>query len=395
MLSIDIVPLSPAPTSQLDVPSVDLTNPNYVLMEDYFGTGPTVGFEPFATYGTKYLGPSPEVKRIAVAVASEGTILPISPPELNSTWDMQFLGPSFQCNSLEGRRKEELMRHFLCAYCLNKAPRIYTFASWTGRFNPFKTVTDLDPTLISQDTSIYSSNSTSLYVASLPPIVSIFNDHMPLVDQICRSSDLSTPWPYQTVMEGHPSPAFIECETFNSSYNVRLSYRNGEQRVTSNVTRHELFEGKDSTSPDVIFRFWRCKKDPKCVADTSMQHMPGLVYNALIDSFSAQLKGWIGHDTHDMETRAETNILTTTLLRTKELQNLMEKASSSRYQSWVAKKADPINMGFKTFENATQPLTEALEEMFQNITISMMSSSYLKYVAVHSVVRFQLTSLQD
>lgn len=93
------------PPLYMHVPNVDFSSLNLAApMAAYGTTGSRNGEEPGFNY--MYAGPSLTVKRITDAVAAQGFILPVPAPSVNSSWDLDFDGPSLHCNpvSLDFRR---------------------------------------------------------------------------------------------------------------------------------------------------------------------------------------------------------------------------------------------------------------------------------------------------
>jgi hypothetical protein len=75
------------------VPSLDFQNLNYVA-----GMPGSLPRPVQDTY--LYNGPSTLVRRIAVAVAAQDTVLPIEAPSANSTWNLKFRAPSIHCDDV-------------------------------------------------------------------------------------------------------------------------------------------------------------------------------------------------------------------------------------------------------------------------------------------------------
>lgn len=56
----------------------------------------------------RYNGPSQVVESIAVAVGAQGVIMDITPPSLNSSWQLEFYGPSLKCGNLDDVGREQV-----------------------------------------------------------------------------------------------------------------------------------------------------------------------------------------------------------------------------------------------------------------------------------------------
>lgn len=88
------------PPTFMNVPNVGFSSLN--LAAPLVAWGPTAsgeGKKPGIHY--LYTGPSLTVKRITGAVAAQGSILPVPAPSVNSTWDLDFDGPSLHCSPVD------------------------------------------------------------------------------------------------------------------------------------------------------------------------------------------------------------------------------------------------------------------------------------------------------
>ncbi|KAI0905360.1 hypothetical protein F4823DRAFT_142929 [Ustulina deusta] len=106
--------VAPVTTSALKtVPNFDFASLRYVAGMPIFNyDGDDHG--DLITYS--YNGPSTEVQKIANAVADGGTTLPITPPTANSSWQLDFYGPSLSCHPMDDdsrRQAESEIAHWL------------------------------------------------------------------------------------------------------------------------------------------------------------------------------------------------------------------------------------------------------------------------------------------
>lgn len=108
------VGISFPPPEYMDVPNVAFSSLNLVAPMAAYGT--TGGNSPEFTY--MYGGPSLTVQRITKAVGAQGAILPVIAPAMNSTWDLEFNGPSLHCNPVDSVLRDAVLANVLA----------YTFA---------------------------------------------------------------------------------------------------------------------------------------------------------------------------------------------------------------------------------------------------------------------------
>ncbi|KAL8869434.1 MAG: hypothetical protein Q9174_004274, partial [Haloplaca sp. 1 TL-2023] len=101
----------PSPT-YMHVPNVDFSSLNLAApMASYGTTGSGRGQEPGFNY--MYAGPSLTVQRITDAVAAQGFILPVPAPSVNSSWDLDFDGPSLHCNPVSSELRQAILDNIL------------------------------------------------------------------------------------------------------------------------------------------------------------------------------------------------------------------------------------------------------------------------------------------
>jgi hypothetical protein len=73
----------------LRVPNIDFLSLNFAILES-------------AMTDFHYSGPKYTVDRVVAATLTQGSIIPISPPATNSSWALDFAGPSLNFTDLQG-----------------------------------------------------------------------------------------------------------------------------------------------------------------------------------------------------------------------------------------------------------------------------------------------------
>jgi hypothetical protein len=120
----------PARSAMLDVPNLDFRSLDFLASIP--GTGQRMASAVPITYS--YNGPSLSVQTVAKAVAALNAILPIQPPEFNSSWTMQFAGLSLRCRPLDEHDTLAVWSNVAEWKCQgDNGDTPYTFLSWTQR----------------------------------------------------------------------------------------------------------------------------------------------------------------------------------------------------------------------------------------------------------------------
>jgi hypothetical protein len=349
-----------------------------------------------------YSGPNVEVLKVATAVSVEGTILPITPPASNSSWTLDFFGPSLVCKPMESSVRLEVEQNVAewnrqsseCSY-----PPVYL--AWTpnspfGENTATPYVSEVINGTLEFSEGIDYGPFTPMYLALMPALQSAQQravQNRPVLD--CQH--------YMDSNEAHPlgtdNLTFIQCDLFNASYHANFLYQSGTQQVTLDVDRHEAFENIEGfVGPGIQeanVRVQHCKglflnddsKGPACSFDPEI--LRRLSYNAVLDAFRRQVMGSItvGADMSEAVATAgftiTSNILETVLGVTKDLGYMRDAIASDvqySFQSALGHLQDPRAQGlFSTWKQETDlSLTDAIESMFHNLTISLMSSAVLQ-----------------
>jgi hypothetical protein len=347
-----------------------------------------------------YLNTHEEVQRIASAVAHQGSILRIPSPGLNASWQTQFLGPSLKCRELDFEDQLMLTSRFLCPPPGSKG-KMYYYTSWTSFLSPFLNKEPfIDPVLVQLFRSITAYLAPwPLYVAIYPNFQSVHQLAQTIPEESCNRSihhneynewtqESSDPriWSaaHQVLAEGQGP--FLQCDIFNSSYEVEFQHVNGEQQVGRRIIQHEKVQepyGADGWSLDLSVP--SCPIDPPrdadCVFDTFIQRMlPLSAYRSVYDAFRLQIVGMVYSEFRAKFRFVQSNVLSTVLSRSPELGFLKNTTFATELNAWLAKQGGVLVPPPGNNQGLVQapPLAHDIEELFQNVTISMMSSDFLR-----------------
>ena len=369
-----------------------------------------------------YAGPSRTVQRITDAVAAQGSILPVAAPSVNSTWDLDFNGPSLHCSPVPSG-----FRHAVLANILN-----YTFVrsennmgddctygpgyiAWhPPLMQPDTPMTEYLPFNIDNlNSSIGALNNNndhgypyndmaSVFLAIAPTLFSstFAEDNDP--PTMCRGK----PWYQAGLATYYNTSTVLRCDVHNSTYHTTFSFVNGVQEVDINnvtdvtdtpmITIGSVVASLDISNKtnmslrpqacppsDMNEMFNACLFDPRVLSTLS--------YQAVMHAFTDLVTGVISlGDREDLQTliTSTTQLSSTVLAEAPELaflqstQRQNQNTRPSMQQRAALWKQQPftglVNTAAAT--KATLPFQQALEQVFQNITISLMSAPDLQYV---------------
>ncbi|ETS74716.1 hypothetical protein PFICI_13200 [Pestalotiopsis fici W106-1] len=284
-----------------------------------------------------YQAPAARILRLLFSVASTGTILALPPPFPNSTYPIEFYGPSITCEDLD-RSTSPL------AQSLDQSlTEDYGMASMGGvQIDYVGFVPNCDSVVnpcLGNDTAnaIWSfrqmanssfSNDQKINLRSL--------DHM--------SSDYSKIY----VVVPEPTSDFpvhfktIKCGLYNSSYFGQVNFENGQQNLNFRI---EKIQGVSIQT--------------KCSNSRENLCLSAAPYIAMFDALAKMLLGTIEVSHYGYATPYQTQIMTSVLAQSRELQ----------YREVISRTQVPLTI-------ANLSTAEALEQVFTNTTLSLLSDSY-------------------
>jgi hypothetical protein len=421
----------------IDVPQFDFTNLDFIVPPTSAASGSMDG-PVYYTNGTDherydrycYRGPSPAVQRVASAVGTLGSILQIQPPSLNSTWSIDFWGPNLRCRNATEQQRYEIWEN-LYYYLMDgdTCRDSYSYISWTPSdaqtFLPFPNVTrpgyhaNTSSTLgrphnstLSVDMDGVFNKAATLMVAVIPQMflssVALPSHIIPGGCVMTSTAEMDYSSYDSALANGFAQTYFgdatlLECKAFNSSFSATFTYRNGVQDI--DVTRHKdvvdqplvrqkcfygplgptnggnfqnaayAEEGNSSCSTlNLIGK--QCKFDAELLRT--------LAYQAVIDSFNKLVIGTVGlaQEGAAPSVVQKTNLFESLLLNTKELAFLKAPHANYGFPSLSVLYASSLGKEYSGLYRTPElsysnPLADALEELFQNITISLLSESLL------------------
>jgi hypothetical protein len=281
--------------------------------------------------GNLYSSPSFHVLRLVSSVASQGSILEIPAPYTNCTYLVEFYGPSISCRPPQFDNSS-LQDYLSDVQNTPSAFEAVAYASFVPRngmldVNSNATVSLADGVVTGLNESLTQSgyDRTGSLARTLD---NVSTDHARFYVYI-----------FEDVTTG------IECGLYNSSYTVNFTFSNGLQDVT--VVNKTQLNGVNA------------------ISGSSEAHYPAIVpgtpYISVLDALQKLLYGYLIFDTGGIYVATGTGIMDSVLMDTQDMQKLFLRLGTYT----------PTQISIR---NLT--MSDALEEIFMNATLSLFGDSY-------------------
>ncbi|KAI0206812.1 hypothetical protein F4808DRAFT_454730 [Astrocystis sublimbata] len=251
-----IASLAVKSTSTLqDVPNFDFSSLRYVASipqkaSEFIRQYKDDTFEWYTEYS--YNGPNKEVKGIATATAVGGSILPITPTAANSSWELDFYGPSVRCSKV-GKPIQLRFEKDIARWLWNETNSSIRekncfkpegFIAWSADVEsnsntvpgPYHQIHLGNSTIGSLDNSDYPFSG--IYIALIPHIFDtmLMSTHYTLT-ACFRESQTSASKPLADL-----NATMLQCGLYNASYHVEFRFESGIQSVDTQVKSLEALK---------------------------------------------------------------------------------------------------------------------------------------------------------
>lgn len=375
------------------VPRVDFTSLNFANVQ-------SGDHGPFA-----YTNPKFAVDKVVAATAAQGSLLSIPSQWPNSSWSLDFAGPSIECTELQGTALSDIQKNIQAAVAINNCSMAFAYIGWTssyvssGSLGSDYTLYTL-PFFLSQKNDSYSLNDSPLgplpkYVGNgtVPPAsfyAAIYHDMEDEIDWeqeggSCRSGSETSQFPNITA---------FQCVLQNSSYHTSFSYTNGEQAINISVDPKPYNTVSPLYTLDMSYDSPLANYTSNATSEVFQGYLPGvaetLAYQSIMSSFGSVMVGTIYNSYSSLGGLVTdgTSVMSTVIGETEELvwlngyPSAKTSGSAQTLQEVIAEASggDPMWNGIDVVEDfqSSLPFKAAMESLFQNITIGMMSSKLLQ-----------------
>jgi hypothetical protein len=366
----------PVPVRDRSVPVISFESLVYAARMDRYGV---LGTEMMQVF--RYEGPSQALKRIARAVSAQGDVLPINPPSGNATWSSNFSGPALRCDPIPLSEHETIYRNIL-AYTNETTQNCLLAGGYLTWHSALPYIRRGTPPKMDETPRSKEVENAMFRVAVLPGLASY-------LDVSHRSCSLASLPP--NLLD---DSTLLECRMVNTTYHVDFEYTDGNQTVIVDAPRapsdtvvetlvhmYGPRETNDSCAELQAFRT-RGQSSTKdfepCVIES--ESLKRVAYQSILDAFF----GVIGGPVSRLEFGYRGNILSTALLDTLELGFLTDYARAhfrgdgTEPNLHVAMgetgRPDLAGLGEPDASTRKLSLAEGLEQVFLNLTVSLMSS---------------------
>ncbi|KAK0919569.1 hypothetical protein LTR91_002466 [Friedmanniomyces endolithicus] len=412
----------PAPI-YMNVPNVDFTSLNLAAPMAAGNDG-----SESISFHYLYAGPSLSVQQITNVVSAHGTIIPVAAPSVNSSWDLDFHGPSLDCAPVAAD-----FRQMVLANVLDYTSSLNTGATPNRSYGPgyiswhppsmvpdqpassnlpfvlinINSTSPADNLLNNAYTSgLSSSDMASVFLATTPTLFSSISNEDYYGPALCQGM----PWYSATLAEYYSTSTVLRCDVHNATYHTTFNISNSEQTVSINerdlvdtalITIEQVsanFGSSNQTHPDLqpqpcstesigTLNASAYNSSLNCLFDAVV--LSTISYQAIMHAFIELVTGMIALD---LEPNFDTVITSTTQLSNTVLAEAPELAFLQPFQlkngnttMSLQERAPLWNqqpyaglVNAAAAPNSTLPFQQALEQLFENITISLMSAPDLQ-----------------
>ncbi|PTD02245.1 hypothetical protein FCULG_00012106 [Fusarium culmorum] len=268
--------------------------------------------------GGDYLVPSTYVSRLLLSVASLGSILTVPAPFPNSSYALDFYGPTLSCDIPKNRNFSEQVKNFIFS---SSWPDAYAFVGFVPTYGRGP-VYNFDDT---EENYAYMGLRSALN-SSLVTTAAAAKLYVAVPDGLRFNGD--TYWANKT----------IECQLYNSSFAINFTFNNGQQNIRYKSKQLNRVATLDPSTSHKMDRNYRRATE---------------AYLSLMGAMGQFLLGRLTTYTNGSPVSAQTQIRSSVLMDTNEMYNLKE----GRPESMIGN----ISM------------SDALEDLFTNFTISLFS----------------------
>ena len=320
--------------------------------------------------------PSYNLNRIGSATAFSGEMLSMPRSNPNSSYAVTFPGPALQCRDLGGALRDAVVQNISATMdCDILTP--WRSRSDTGLrpcfVQPMYMAWAPNETATVAFSGTYGNGSTRSWSA---------NTIGPNLADLSQSAQLYVA--SQPTIEGKGPWSFVGCELHNATYTLNVTFTNGNQHV--NITQLEIEDplpyiatlslGGTASDNDT---------DPldgfSAQVFTTLDHF---AYQSIMDMLGRLITGQVtimsrlATGAFNFST-VSTSIMQTSLINTPELRPIFNLGNLCNSGTVVCSGTDVtnenLNITAPAISSGTIRLPQALEQLFQNMTLSLLSDS--------------------
>lgn len=397
-LSVQTAMVFPVPVHRVAVPNLDFRD------LDFLAPMPAQLFQIPQWIRYQYNGPSQAVSAIVSAAMASGHIQPIEAPAPNASYSLEFMGPHIKCEPASDELHRRFRRDVAAWVGLGACQTYPGYMAWPNQSSWFGEQwvsglpflgTQLNGTSLGLVTDTWGSPmpmpfglGNTFFVATTPSVLKLSASG----SELCNNhlfglmpKDLPSPLPDEIDGQMH------QCRLGNATYHVNFTYVNNQQHIEHRVSdfhivtwEDELYLGIEAGRPcSGISPYY----NDSLVCWSYPGVMQRMAYQAISDAFTTQIAGIV--TSHYGYAFYNSSVLGTALGSTKELieiaRELVDRHPSFQINHTLpglfANLPSLLAQGlYSPTESQHPPLIPFLEDLFQKVTISLMSSKLLQSV---------------
>lgn len=393
-LNVKASAVTPAPSKLLRVPNLDFRSLNFLQAMPVTNLVTSIEYaqslegDPNAPRMFPYTGPSSAVEAVVGAVMAQGNVVAATPPAANSSWELDFYGPSLSCGDMDGDAQQSVKK--MINYASGTLYDAYEYLAWFPNANKRGVWQDTQKVTIPYSNS---SNSGNFQLGSFVPDNYYGAQPLTLYLAVMPIPNISVD---NTISDSRnfAGSSMLQCQLLNSTYHTTFTFVENTPDIATNVIMSApgdqmfsvqgvdggtgSFSGGDSTNVNCT------NANLTCWSDEDL--LPKLAYQAVADAFMTYLEGSIyaissgGYST-------TTRVLDTVLGQAEELEAVAKSIDTYSYntgettlQAFLSDQPEQRYKGITTTSKSKSGLStgKAIEMLFQNIVVSLMSSPALQ-----------------
>ncbi len=352
------------------VPQIDFTSLNFAENLAQVGLNPVY----------LYSNPQYSVLQAVAGALSQKSILPIEPPHKNATWSLTFPGPAVECKKLDAQLENSIKQNIKTA--INSTCGIsYGYISWVPTasrdshgvesINHLPFLRDGEEYRLSNETlgprlfgEPQANTSLRLYIGIIPDM-----QHNPISN--CGSAAAAA--------------ELMSCQLYNTSYTTKFTFVDGIQHVGLSTEESYGYTEYSRGTWGVDQLSYPIQAHQGGKADAPRAYnvplVRGFAYQAVFEAFNKVLTGSISTLMIEGVARLtiSSNVVNSALLNTEEFAFLTQWFYSTSLQSAANEGNAKWNgLSVSPPDNPALSMKDAVEVMFRNATISLMSSAMLR-----------------
>lgn len=325
-----------------------------------------------------YNGPQFEVQKIVTAAAGQGSVLSIDAPlnQPNASYTQSFAGPALQCSDVRDSLRGQILSNVNTS--IWGSDTSFGYLAWVPTESsplPFELISSSSESgtwQLRADTIDPTANAPlTLFVATFPNFIA---PYWPGV--------LIPGWDYTA------NATIIQCSLMNGTYLSSHNWTNGIQdlELAVTVSDNNITYPRDIDCPDYLFKDGSppslltggagfVAPPPSEYDNTRIQNF---AYASVMDAFVKLVKGSLYNPLDNNGLLTSTNVMSTMLGNTKELLAVQNRMATGMESFALLGEGFYPAVSVKMPVDSTYTLRTTLEKVFQNVTMSLMSSPLLQ-----------------